>query len=150
MGGAGEKALFGDLGVKDISKAYAIDILLKHMHADIKDSIAFGDAKIDIPMLQYCNIGVAMGSGGQECNAVADNVTDDVDKCGLNKATKHLELIKNEIDEEDYLKFSRNDIKIVILLFIRLMSLSYQKAEISEIQKLVLSRMCLGTTSDGK
>lgn len=28
--GRGETALFGDLGVKDITKAHAIDVLLKH------------------------------------------------------------------------------------------------------------------------
>lgn len=92
-GGAGETALFGDLGVKDISKSYAIDCLLKHLGAGREDTIAFGDAKIDIDMLQYCNIGVAMGSGGEECKAAADYVTDDVDKDGLFNAFMHFELI---------------------------------------------------------
>ena len=63
-GGAGEIALFGDLGVKDITKAHAIDALLEYLGADIEDTYAFGDAKIDIPMLDYCHNGVAMGSGG--------------------------------------------------------------------------------------
>lgn len=92
-GGKGEEALFGDLGVKDITKAHAIDVLLKHLGADIKDTIAIGDAKVDIPMLEYCNYGVAMGSGGDEIKAMADYVTDDVDKDGLYKAFVKLELI---------------------------------------------------------
>lgn len=92
-GGKGEIALFGDLGVKDITKAHAIDCLLKYLGADIKDTIAFGDAKIDIPMLEYCNVGVAMGSGGDEIKAMADYVTDDVDKDGLYKAFVHFNLI---------------------------------------------------------
>ena len=92
-GGAGETALFGDLGVKDITKANAIDCLLRHLGAKKEDTIAFGDAKIDIPMLEYCQIGVAMGSGGEEIRAMADYVTDDVDKDGLYKAFVHLGLI---------------------------------------------------------
>lgn len=85
-GGKGEVALFGDLGVKNITKAHAVDCLLKHLGADIKDTIAFGDAKIDIPMLEYCNVGVAMASGGDEIKEMADYVTDDVDKDGLYNA----------------------------------------------------------------
>lgn len=92
-GGAGETALFGDLGVKDITKASAIECLLEHLGADRKDTIAFGDAKIDIPMLEYCEVGVAMGSGGEEIKLIADYVTDDVDKDGLYKAFVQLGLI---------------------------------------------------------
>src|SRR5699024_11520926 len=48
-GGAGETALFGDIGVKDITKGNAIAHLLEYLGADVKDTIAFGDAKVDIP-----------------------------------------------------------------------------------------------------
>lgn len=92
-GGAGEKALFGDLGVKDITKAKAIECLLEYLGADRKDTIAFGDAKIDVPMLEYCEIGVAMGNGGREIKAVADYITDDVEDDGLWKAFEHLGLM---------------------------------------------------------
>ncbi|MBQ1890211.1 MAG: HAD family hydrolase, partial [Selenomonas sp.] len=70
-GGVGETALFGDLGVKGITKAHAIDELLKHIGGRIEDTIAFGDAKIDIPMFEYCAVGVAMGNGGEEIKAIA-------------------------------------------------------------------------------
>lgn len=92
-GGAGETALFGDLGVKDITKAHAIDVLLAHLGKKKEDTIAFGDAKIDIPMLEYCATGVAMGNGGEEIKAMADYITDDVEKDGLWKAFRHFELI---------------------------------------------------------
>ncbi len=95
-GGAGEIALFGDLGVKDIDKAYAIDVLLKHLGASLENTFAFGDAKVDIPMLEYCHIGVAMHSGGEEIKAMADYVTDDVDQDGLYKAFVHFGLIDDE------------------------------------------------------
>lgn len=92
-GGAGETALFGDIGVANIDKAHAIDVLLKYLGADKKDTIAFGDAKIDIPMLQYCEIGVAVASGGEEVKAVADFVTDAVADDGIFNAFKKLNLI---------------------------------------------------------
>lgn len=93
-GGAGETALFGDLGVKNITKAHAIDELLKYLGASLEDTFAFGDAKVDIPMLEYCQVGVAMNSGGDEIKAMADYVTDDVDKDGLYKAFVHFGLIE--------------------------------------------------------
>lgn len=58
------------------------------------DEIAlFGDAKVDIPMLEYCNVGVAVNSGGDEIKAMADYVTDDVDKDDIYKAFVHFGLI---------------------------------------------------------
>lgn len=91
-GGRGETALFGDLGVKDINKARAIAVLLKHLGAEQKDTIAFGDAKIDIPMLDYCQVGVSMGNGGPEILEMADMVTDDVEEDGLYNAFEELGL----------------------------------------------------------
>ncbi|MEG3241012.1 HAD family hydrolase [Streptococcus suis] len=92
-GGRGESALFGDLGVKDIDKAHAISVLLNHLGASQADSIAFGDAKIDISMLDYCAVGVAMGNGGAEILAMADMITDDVEEDGLYNAFEKLGLL---------------------------------------------------------
>lgn len=92
-GGRGESALFGDLGVKNINKAHAVDIILKHLGANLIDTIAFGDAKVDIPMLETCQIGVAMGNGGPEILAMADIITDDVRQDGLYNAFKKLNLL---------------------------------------------------------
>ena len=92
-GGKGELALFGDLRAKDTDKGEAVRILLDHIGAKREDTIAFGDAKIDIPMLQYCGVGVAMGNGGDEIKAAADYLTDDVDRDGLYQAFLHLGLL---------------------------------------------------------
>ena len=92
-GGAGETALFGDMGVKDVSKAHAVNVLLEHLGAPAEDAYAFGDAKIDIPMFEACGTSVCMGSGGEEAKTAASYVTDDVDKDGLAKAFRHLGLI---------------------------------------------------------
>ncbi|HEP1795401.1 TPA: HAD family hydrolase [Streptococcus suis] len=93
-GGRGESALFGDLGVKDIDKAHAISVLLDHLGASQADTIAFGDAKIDISMLDYCAVGVAMGNGGAEILAMADMITDDIEEDGLYNAFEKLGLFK--------------------------------------------------------
>lgn len=92
-GGKGEEALFGDLGVKDIDKAVAVEALVRHLHAGMEDTIAFGDAKVDIPMLECCAFGVAMGSGGPEIKAMADYVTGDVEADGLYQAFEALGLL---------------------------------------------------------
>ena len=92
-GGKDEEALFGDLRAAGINKANAIQHLLTYLQADISNTIAFGDAKIDIPMLSYCSYGVAMGNSGNEIKEMADDITDDVDKDGLYNAFVKLKLI---------------------------------------------------------
>lgn len=93
-GGAGETALFGDLGVKGITKKNAIEHLLEYLGAGKEDTIAFGDAKIDIPMLEHCSIGVAMGNGGKEIKEMADFITDAVEEDGIFHAFVKLGLIE--------------------------------------------------------
>ena len=92
-GGKGEEALFGDLGVKDIDKGKAIAILLDYLGADRKDTYAIGDASPDIPMLEYCEVGITFESGGDEIKAMADYISDDVANDGFYKAFKHFGLI---------------------------------------------------------
>lgn len=92
-GGKNEDPLFGDIGVPNISKAHAIDVLLNHLHASKSATFAFGDAKIDIPMLNYCHIGVAMGNSGPECKQAADYITTSVDENGIARAFSHFKLI---------------------------------------------------------
>ena len=43
--GKGELALFGVLSPEDITKKAAIKVLLKHLNADRKYTISFGDAR---------------------------------------------------------------------------------------------------------
>ena len=92
-GGKDEQALFGDLGVKDIDKAHAIDVLLEHLDAKREDTIAFGDAKVDIPMFEYCGTSVCVGNGGDEAKKAADIVAPAVDDDGLFSAFQELGLI---------------------------------------------------------
>ena len=92
-GGKGEVALFGDLGPAGITKRHAIEVLLDYLHADQKDTISFGDAKIDLSMFECCAYNVAMGNGGKEIKEAADYITSDVNEDGLWNAFKHLGLI---------------------------------------------------------
>lgn len=92
-GGANETALFGDIALKNIDKQSGIRLLLNHLNKSDSQTIAFGDAKVDIPMLEYCNIGVAMRNGGSEIKSMADYITDAVTDDGLYKAFRHFGLI---------------------------------------------------------
>lgn len=92
-GGRGAEALFGDIGPTGITKAHAVDALLEHLHADPRDTIAFGDAAVDIPMFQACAVGVAMGNASDDLKAVATRITDDVEDDGLATAFHDLGLI---------------------------------------------------------
>ena len=92
-GGKGEHALFGDLGPSGITKKHAIEVLLDYLGADQKDTISFGDAKIDLSMFELCAYNVAMGNGGPEIKEAADYITTDVDEDGLYTAFKYLNLI---------------------------------------------------------
>ena len=61
---------------------------------DIEQTIAFGDGRNDVEMLTEVGLGIAMGNGAIEAKAVADYVTDDIDKDGILKALNHFSLIK--------------------------------------------------------
>lgn len=78
-----KKYIQGKNPIKDVSKAHAIDVLLSYLKASPKQTVAFGDAKIDIPMFEYCATSVAMENAGQETKTAADLVTTDVNDDGL-------------------------------------------------------------------
>lgn len=92
-GGKDEQALFGDLGPSGITKKHAVEVLLDHLKADAKDTISFGDARIDLSMFACCQYNVAMGNGGEEIKAAADYITSDVNEDGIWNAFVHLGLI---------------------------------------------------------
>lgn len=82
-----------DIITKGISKATGIEKYLSHVGADLKETYAFGDSPNDLEMLGYVQTSIAMGNGWDNVKAVADYVTDDVDKDGIEKALKHFKLI---------------------------------------------------------
>lgn len=101
-GGFGAEALFGDLGVGGITKKEAVEVVLSHHGADRGDTIAFGDAHVDIPLFEACALGVAMGEAADDLKEIADLVTADVLDGGLAAAFVTLGLITAEdLEGED-------------------------------------------------
>ena len=79
---------------KQGGKTAGIESILKHYGIKKEEIMAFGDAENDIEMLQYAQIGVAMGNADDEVKEAADYVTDMVDSDGIYKALKHFRILK--------------------------------------------------------
>lgn len=67
-------------------KADGVKHLVEHLGYDLKDVYAFGDNYNDMLMIQAVGHGIAMGNGVQALKDVAEYVTDDYDKEGIQKA----------------------------------------------------------------
>ena len=80
--------LFGDLGVKEIAKAHAIDVLLEHLNAKKADR----DAQVDMSIFEYCKQSVCLGNSGYRSKQAADTMAQAVDD-GLASAFHQLGLI---------------------------------------------------------
>lgn len=68
------------------SKWIGIEKMLEHFGLTPEQAMAFGDNDNDIEMLKNSGISVAMGNAGDDVKAIADYVTDDVDRDGIYKA----------------------------------------------------------------
>lgn len=79
-----EKGGLKDIGIKE---------LLKHLNIDRRDAIAIGDGFNDISMIEYCEIGIAMGNAHQAVKDKANIVTDSVDNDGIYNVFKKLKMI---------------------------------------------------------
>lgn len=83
----------GELAVPGVHKATAIEALLEHLGLDQKDTIALGDGMNDAEMLEYCQIGIAMGNAKAGLKEIADEVTDTHDEGGIRNSFKKHGLI---------------------------------------------------------
>lgn len=79
---------YADLVAKGIDKSTGITLLCQHLNLDPQDTMAFGDGINDLEMLQAAGVGVAMGQGRDEIKAIADYVSDSVEKDGIVSALK--------------------------------------------------------------
>ncbi len=84
---------WGEITLAEVSKGSAVRLLMEHVGADIRDSIAFGDGGNDATMLEAAGIGVAMGNADESAKAVADVITDHIDEDGIYNAFVRLGLI---------------------------------------------------------
>ena len=83
----------GELGVPGVHKATAIEILLKHLNIEVKDTIAFGDGLNDVEMFGACALSIAMGNAKEGLKEIADEVTDTHDEGGIYNSFKKHRLI---------------------------------------------------------
>lgn len=72
-----------DLNPEGVSKGSALELLRRRLHVEPADTVAVGDQRNDIEMLQWAARGVAMGNAPDEVQAVAQEVTGTVEEDGL-------------------------------------------------------------------
>lgn len=73
----------GEMSIPGIHKATAIELPIEHAGIPREDTIAYGDGTNDVEMLQYVEVGVAMGNAHPSLLEVADLVTADADHDGI-------------------------------------------------------------------
>ena len=60
---------------RSVNKGWGLEKICQILLIDPADTVAFGDAENDIPMLQAAGLGVAMGNATEATKAAADRVT---------------------------------------------------------------------------
>lgn len=80
----------GELAVPGVHKATAIEAVLDHLNISQSNTIGMGDGMNDAEMLEYCQIGIAMGNAKEGLKEIADEITDTPDEGGIyNSFKKH-------------------------------------------------------------
>lgn len=75
---------------RGVSKRAAMETLQVHYGLGRESSVACGDHFVDLEMLRYAGLGVAMGNAPEEVKAAADRVTASNDEEGVYIALKNL------------------------------------------------------------
>ena len=83
----------GDITLKEANKASGVKHIIDLHGIKKEDTFAFGDTMGDLPMLQYCGTGVAMGNSEPNLKECADYITGNVDANGIYDAFCHFGLI---------------------------------------------------------
>lgn len=83
----------GELAVPGVDKKKAIEKVLEHLHMTKEQTIAIGDGMNDYDMLEFCDIGIAMGNAHEKLKVIADYVTDHIEEDGFYKAFDKYQLI---------------------------------------------------------
>ena len=82
-----------DIISADGGKTVGIQKLLEHYCLSPDSIMAFGDGDNDADMLEFAQIGVAMGNGSPKAKEAAGYVTTDIDDDGIANALKHFHLL---------------------------------------------------------
>lgn len=83
----------GELSELGMHKGNGIRVVADYFGADMADTIAIGDGENDMEMLKSAKVGIAMGNAVQMLKDIADYVTTDVDKDGIENAFRQYGLI---------------------------------------------------------
>lgn len=75
--------LYIEVNAKGVNKGDGLRRLCQHLHIDIQDTIAFGDAANDIDLLDAAGLAVVMENGTNEAKAHANIITKTNDEDGL-------------------------------------------------------------------
>lgn len=80
---------FLEIFPKGMSKGRALLTICERLDVDIKNTIAFGDHELDIPLIEAAGTGVAMGNAIEELKAKADFVTKTNNEAGVAYALEY-------------------------------------------------------------
>jgi len=83
-----------DINPAGISKATGLQRVCGLLGINLSQTIAFGDDRNDLELLETAGIGIAMGGGLPAVIAAADYVTDSSAELGVVKALKHFGIIE--------------------------------------------------------
>ena len=86
------KSTYLEILPPESTKGSAAQMLLDHYGLSPKQAVAFGDSDVDVDMLQYCGLGVAMGNAPRQVKEAADYVTASNDEEGVYIALNSLRL----------------------------------------------------------
>ena len=78
----------------DNTKATGIQKILEYYGASVEDSVGIGDSENDIPMIEFCGLGIAMGNAMEEVKKKADWVTTPILEDGIRNAFLHIGVIE--------------------------------------------------------
>ena len=84
-----------DLTLKGTSKAVGIKELIKVLGKEVADTVAFGDGRNDIEMIEETGLGIAMGNAVPELKSVAKYITTNIEEEGITAACKHFNFIED-------------------------------------------------------
>lgn len=79
-----------DIAAEGVTKASGLERLRTDLDFEITNTLAVGDGRNDIEMLEWAGQGVAMGQAPDEVKIVADRVTASVDEDGLAQVLEEL------------------------------------------------------------
>lgn len=83
----------GEITAKGVTKALGIQKFIEYVGITQEDTISFGDSSNDHEMIEYTNIGVAMGNASDALKQKANFITKHIDEDGIYHAMVEMELL---------------------------------------------------------